>query len=56
MFELAKYKNTYGIYCTKTKNFLVFGKKKDLIKRIKELNELEKQKPTRGLKIDFNVE
>lgn len=32
MYEVAKYKNTYGIYCNKTGNFLTFGKKKYLMK------------------------
>lgn len=41
MFEVVKVKNTWWIFCTKTKNLLVWGKKRDLEKRCKELNEYE---------------
>lgn len=59
MYEVTKYKNTYGIYCNKTGNFLTFGKKKDLIKVVKDLNESEKQNPTKEIneiKIDWFYE
>ena len=41
MFEVVKVKNVWWIFCTKTKNLLVWGKKRDLEKRCKELNEYE---------------
>jgi hypothetical protein len=56
MYEIVKCKNTYGLYCNKTKNFLSFGKKKALLKILKELNEFEKQKPTPEIKIDWFYE
>jgi hypothetical protein len=56
VYEIVKYKNTFGIYCNNTRNFLVFGKKKDLLKILKELNESEKQKPTPKIEIDWFYE
>lgn len=37
-YELVKYKNQWSIFCTKTKCYVVFGSKKNLILRVKELN------------------
>lgn len=56
MYEIVKYKNTFGIYCNNTGNFLVFGKKKDLLKIKKELEELEKENPTPKIEIDWFYE
>lgn len=56
MYEIVKYKNTYGLYCNKTRNFLSFGKKKALLKIKKELEELEKQKQTEKIEIDWFYE
>ena len=56
MYEIVKYKNTYGLYCNKTRNFLSFGKKKELEKILKELNELEKENPTPEIEIDWFYE
>jgi len=37
-YTLSTYKNKPAIFCAKSRCFVLFGKKRDLEKRLKELN------------------
>lgn len=57
-FEVAKYKgNQYGIWSKSSKNWMTFGKKADLEKRVKELNAKKSYKECtkESLKEDWTI-
>ncbi len=37
-YSISNYKNKKAIFCNQSKCFVLFGTKKDLLKRLKELN------------------
>lgn len=39
-YSLCKYKNQWAIFCATTRCYVIFGTKKILEKRVKELNEM----------------
>jgi hypothetical protein len=40
-YTLCKYKNQWAIFSATAKCYVLFGKKKDLEKRLKELNSIK---------------
>lgn len=53
-FEVARYNgNQYGIWSKTSKNWMTFGRKKDLEKRVKELNDNNPNKKLKQLKEDI---
>lgn len=37
-YELSKYKKEWAIFCKASRSYIMFGKRKELKKRIEELN------------------
>lgn len=46
-YTLAKYKGRWAVFCARTRCFVLFGAKRELEKRVKELNqEIEAESAT----------
>lgn len=57
-YSLAKYKGRWGVFCALTRCWVLFGAKRDLEKRVKELNQsIEAESATEtGLHAEVNDE